>query len=123
MIAERTEQSTGEILMGLDYPSPRPINLFFAYAHNDEDFRKELDAHLSLLKREGLINVWHDRKIEAGIDWASEIDVYLNTADIVLLLISADFLASEFCFSTEMKRALQRHDAGEARVIPVILRS
>ena len=78
--------------------------------------------HLSLLQRQSVIETWHDRNINAGDDWKQQIDDNLNTATVVLLLISADFLASDYCYEIEMQRALERHNAGEARVIPVILR-
>ncbi len=99
-----------------------PIRLFYSYAPKDETFRKELEKHLSLLRRQGLIADWHNRNISAGTEWEREIDTHLHAAHIILLLISSDFLASDYCYSTEMKRALERHDAGEARVIPVLLR-
>ncbi|AUX42955.1 hypothetical protein SOCE26_043950 [Sorangium cellulosum] len=99
-----------------------PIRLFFSYSHKDEALRDALEAHLALLKREGLLQSWHDRRIAAGDAWAGQIDKHLHEADVILLLVSADFLASDYCFDREMKRALERHDAGEARVIPVILR-
>lgn len=98
------------------------ISLFYSYAHVDEKLRDELDKHLVLLRRKGLIAPWHDRNISAGTEWADQIDQHLNTAHIILLLISADFLASTYIFSIEMKRALERHEAGEARVIPILLR-
>jgi hypothetical protein len=75
-----------------------------------------------LLKKEGLIMGWYDREIRAGAEWASEIEAHLNSAHVILLLISPDFMASDYCYSIEMKRALERHNALEARVIPVILR-
>ncbi|XXU80978.1 toll/interleukin-1 receptor domain-containing protein [Sorangium sp. So ce1151] len=75
-----------------------------------------------MLKREGLLQSWHDRRIGAGDEWAGQIDRNLDEAEVILLLVSADFLASDYCFDKEMKRALARHDAGQARVIPVILR-
>jgi hypothetical protein len=100
-----------------------PIEVFISYSHKDEALRDQLGTHLSLLKREGVIDEWHDRRIGAGQEWAGEIDEHLNSAAVVLLLVSADFLASDYCYDLEMKRALQRHDAGDARVIPVILRS
>jgi hypothetical protein len=84
--------------------------------------RERLEAHLSTLKREKVILGWHDRKIEPGADWKGQIDKHLETSDIVLLLISADFLASDYCYDIELDRALARHDSGEARVIPIILR-
>src|SRR6266446_760551 len=102
--------------------STQALELFYSYAHEDEELRNQLDKHLSLLKRQGLIAGWHDRQISAGKEWAKEINTHLNTAHIILLLISADFLASNYCYSVEMERALERHEAGEARVIPIILR-
>ncbi len=98
------------------------IEVFFSYSHKDEDLRNELENHLSILKRQGLISTWHDRKIGAGEEWRGAIDENLNSAQIILLLISADFLASDYCYDIEMDRALERHESGEARVIPVILR-
>jgi TIR domain len=97
------------------------IKIFFSYAHKDEKWRKELEKHLSLLKRQGFISGWNDREISAGEEWKQEIDTQLKSAQIILLLISPDFMASEFCYSIEMKLAMKRHYAGEARVIPIIL--
>src|SRR5687768_12583725 len=96
-------------------------NVFFSYSHKDEELRNELEVHLSMLKREGLIEAWHDRRIGVGEDIHSEISSALENADIVLLLVSAQFLASNYCFEIEMRRALQKHNEGTARVIPVIL--
>ncbi len=84
--------------------------------------RDELAKHLKLLERTGLIRNWHDRKIGAGEPWKEAIDRNLAEADVILLLISADFLASDYCFDIEMKTALDRHATGEALVVPVILR-
>jgi hypothetical protein len=103
-------------------PPSGPVTLFYSYAHEDEELRNQLDKHLRLLERQGLITSWHDREIRAGDDWAIEINTYLENAQIILLLISADFLTSDYCYGVEMKRALERHFAGEARVIPIILR-
>ncbi len=102
--------------------STRAIEIFFSYAHKDEKWRNELENQLSTLKRQGLIAGWHDRKISPGTDWANEIDTRLNAASIILLLVSPDFIASDYCYGIEMTRAMERHAAGEARVIPVILR-
>ena len=99
-----------------------PISIFYSYSHRDEKLRDRLAAHLSLLKREGAISEWHDRKITAGREWEGQIDAHLDSAQIVLLLISADFLASDYCYDVEMTRALERHDAREAQVIPIILK-
>ena len=98
------------------------MKLFFSYAHKDEPLRDQLATHLSLLKRQNIITDWHDRNITAGTDWAQAIDDNLNTADIILLLISSDFLASDYCYDKEMTRAIERHHQGTARVIPIILR-
>ncbi len=101
---------------------PRPVTLFYSYAHEDEDLREALEKHLSVLRRTGFIAEWHDRKIGAGDEWKNEIDHHLTSADIVLLLVSADFTASDYCWGDEMAKALARHDRGAAQVIPVILR-
>lgn len=103
-------------------PTARPLALFISYSHKDDDLRAKLDAHLSLLKRQNVFDVWHDRRIGAGREWAGEINDALERADVVLLLVSSDFLASDYCYDKEMLRALQRHDEGSARVVPVILR-
>lgn len=84
--------------------------------------RDALDEHLAILERRGLVHVWHDRNIGAGDRWREAIDEQLETADIILLLISASFIKSEFCWSVEMKRALKKQERGEARVIPIIVR-
>ena len=101
---------------------PRPLKLFFVYAREDEALLNKLKVHLRPLQREGLIDIWHDRNIVAGTDWKQEISEQMNTADIILLLISADFMASDYVYSTEMEYAIERHERGEARVIPIILR-
>lgn len=97
------------------------LSLFYSYAHKDEALRDTLDIHLSTLRRSGLIQRWHDRKITAGSEWKGEISEYLKTARIILLLISPYFIASDYCYDVEMKLAMERHEAGEARVIPIIL--
>jgi tetratricopeptide (TPR) repeat protein len=74
------------------------------------------------LKRQGVIASWHDRRIGAGTEWAGQIDDHLNSAKVILLLVSSDFLASDYCYDLEMKRAMERHDAKEACVIPIALR-
>lgn len=97
--------------------------VFISYSHKDEDFKDSLIEHLSSLKRKGVIESWNDREIKAGDEWKNEIDVHLNDADIVLLLISSSFNASEYCTSIELKRALEKHENDEALVIPIILRA
>lgn len=100
----------------------RPLNLFFSYSSRDEQLREELEIHLSVLRREGLISPWSYRRIVPGERWEDAIDEKLNAADIILLLISAYFMNSDYCWSVELTSALQRHERGEARVIPVVLR-
>jgi tetratricopeptide (TPR) repeat protein len=97
-----------------------PIEIFFSYAHEDEQLRDDLAKHLAALA--GVTTSWYDRHISAGAPWAAEIDARLAAADIILLLVSADFLASDYCTNVEVPRALARHATGEARVLPVILR-
>jgi hypothetical protein len=103
-------------------PPARTIELFCAYSHRDTTLRDELEKHLTSSSRRGLISVWHDRRISGGTEWDGAIDEHLNRADIILLLVSADFIASDYCIEREMTRAIERHDRGEARVIPIILR-
>lgn len=98
------------------------VKLFYSYSHKDEDLRDQLDTHLKLLQRQKVIDVWHDRKIGAGTEWKDAIDDNLEAADIILLLISADFLASDYCFDVEIKRAMEKHHNKSAVVIPVSLR-
>jgi hypothetical protein len=98
------------------------LRVFCSYAHEDEDYKIELEKHLSLLKRQGYIQLWHDRDINAGDEWKTKIDLNLESADIILLLVSADFIASDYCYSVEMERALTRHEEAAARVIPIIVR-
>lgn len=100
----------------------KPVELFCSYAHQDEELRKELEQHLSGLMRQGYITAWHDRLILPGKNWEKEIDEHLNTAHIILFLISASFIASDYCYGIEMKRAMERYEAGEAQVIPILLR-
>jgi tetratricopeptide (TPR) repeat protein len=99
-----------------------PVEVFCSYAHEDEVWRKKLETHLSLLRRQGLVSFWHDRLITPGTDWAKAIDPHLETASVILLLVSSDFFASDYCYGIEMKQALERHKAGEARIIPIMVR-
>ncbi|MXX74485.1 MAG: TIR domain-containing protein [Holophagales bacterium] len=96
--------------------------VFISYSHVDETFRIELEKHLSALRRQGVISLWHDRRIGPGEELHQQISKDLEAANIILLLVSADFLSSDYCYDTEMGRAMERHEQGDARVIPVILR-
>lgn len=98
------------------------IKIFFCYAREDEILRKGLEKQLRALMRQGLIDVWYDREISAGTEWERELDKQLNTAQIILLLVSPDFMDSDYCYGVEMKRAMERHEQGDAHVIPIILR-
>jgi hypothetical protein len=97
-------------------------NVFFSYSHKDEALRNELETHLTMLKRDGTIEAWHDRRILAGTEVDDEIFEKLEQADIILLLVSANFLASDYCFHREMTRALERHTEKNATVVPVYLK-
>jgi tetratricopeptide (TPR) repeat protein len=99
-----------------------PISVFYSYAHEDEALRDELEKHLNLLQRQGIIQAWHDRNITGGSAWEDQVDQHLEAAQLILLLISPDFLHSDYCYGTEMKRALARHAKGEAWVLPIHLR-
>src|SRR6266700_628198 len=98
------------------------MNVFLSYAYKDEPWRDELAAYLSNLRWQGIISDWHERNIGLGREWSREIDPDLDTAQIILLLVSPDFVHSEYCYSLEMKHALQKHAARQARVIPIMLR-
>jgi TIR domain len=98
------------------------IKIFSSYAHEDQALRDELEKHLRPLKRQRQISEWHDQAIQAGTHRVEEIDTHLKTSDIILLLISPDFFASEYCWSVGMQQALERHRSGQARIIPIILR-
>lgn len=95
--------------------------LFFSYSHRDENLRNELEIHLSSLKRQGTLETWHDRRIGAGNEFAESIDANLEAADIILLLVSPYFIASDYCIKKEMVYAINKHERNEAKVIPVIL--
>ena len=97
--------------------------IFISYSHKDETLKEELDAHLSALKRSKLVEVWHDRRIDPGSNWDNDIKAELESADIILLLVSSNFLASEYIWKIEIARAIERHEAKETRVIPIFLRA
>lgn len=102
---------------------PKALRVFVSYSHQDEALKNELIKHLSPLKRLNLIDEWHDRKINAGDQWDTAIADALKTADIVLLLVSIDFINSRYCYDVEMMSALDRERRGELVVIPVIARN
>ena len=99
-----------------------PFTVFISYSHRDRAFCQKLETHLSNLRRQNVITSWYDGDISPGSEWKPQINEHLNTDHIILLLISADFMASDFCYSLEMTQAIARHDANQARVLPIILR-
>src|SRR5947209_4785891 len=99
------------------------IKLFYCYAPEDKPLRDQLEKHLANMRWQGLITTWHDQDISAGKEWEREVNNQLETANIILLLISSDFMFSEYCYDVLMKLALKRHRDRKARVIPIILRS
>jgi len=101
-------------------PDP-PIGVFISYCQHDEPLLRQLVAHLANLEREGLVDLWHDRELVAGEEWSEEISGRLNSCGVVLLLVSHHFLSSKFCFDVELPRALERHEAGEVVIVPILL--
>ena len=99
-----------------------PFRVFYSYSHADIRMLERLRKHMAMLRREGLITEWYDREIEAGSEWRQEIERELEAADVILLLVSANFLDSEFCYEQEMLRAVERGRSGDALVIGVMLR-
>jgi hypothetical protein len=97
--------------------------IFLSYAHADEDLKKELDTHLVPLRRSGKIETWNDRELIIGQEWNKEILEELNKADIILLLISKDFIASQYIWEKELEIAMKRHEKGTAKVVPVIVKN
>lgn len=100
-----------------------PIDVFFLYSPKDEGLRDELEAHLAALRKHGILCDWHDRRVGAGDDRRAMIEAQLASARVFLLLVSADLLASDEGFDADLRRALERHRAGEARLIPILLRA
>ena len=98
------------------------MKVFLSYSHKDEGYKEALETHLALLKRQGLVTTWNDRRITPGQDWSNQISDNLETSDIVLILVSADFIASDYCYSIEMQRAYELHTQERLTLIPVVLR-
>jgi hypothetical protein len=98
------------------------LRVFCGYAHEDNALFQKLKTALAVLIRQDAVNVWHDGDLLPGAHWESEIERELNTADIILLLVSPAFMASDYCWSKEMQWAITRHTTGEARVIPILLK-
>ena len=98
------------------------LNVFISYSHQDEPFKDALEKHLSMLKRSNKIATWTDRAILPSQEWDEEISRQLEDADLILLLISADFIASDYIWEKELTRAMERHHRGEARLIPIFIK-
>jgi tetratricopeptide (TPR) repeat protein len=101
---------------------PKPFHIFLSFTYEDRVFRDALDKHLSAFQRTGLIDDWHKHEIPPGSEWQDVVDEQLDQADIILLFITPDFVASNYCYSVQMKQALEKHDAGKVRVIPILFR-
>ena len=99
------------------------LRLFISYSHRDTIFKDQLVSHLEPLRRLNLISEWHDRSIQPGQDWGQEIAENLESADIIIVLVSIDFINSKYCYDIELERALERHAEGSAVVVPIILRN
>jgi hypothetical protein len=99
-----------------------PASLFMSYSHKDEHLRGQLEEHLAWLRRDGLVDDWHDRKLVPGEEWDATLMTQLETARVIVLLVSSAFIASEFCWSRELAVAIARHEEGSACVVPVIVR-
>ena len=97
------------------------MKAFISYSHRDEASLERLHKHMSMLRRDGAIDDWYDREILAGGEIDSEIAAQLEVCEIFLPLVSADFIASDYCYEKEMQRAIERHEAGEIRVVPIIV--
>ena len=124
--------SLGRIIRGRGYGgsvalasggAAEALNLFVSYSHADEEAKNDLLKHLEPLRRLQIVKAWHDRMLKPGEDWGKKISENLEKADIILLLVSIDFINSPYCYDIELERAIERHTNGESVVIPVILRS
>lgn len=116
--AARTKDAARELRAGIK----ETVNVVFSYSHKDEELRDQLAAHLKILERNHVISSWHDRKILPGDEWKNAIDTNFQRADVILLLVSSDFISSDYCYEIEMREALARHEKGEAKVVPIIVR-
>jgi TIR domain/Phosphorylase superfamily len=100
-----------------------PIEIFISYSEDDEKFKKQLETHLVMLRREDMIRPWHSQQIELGQEWEQETANHIASAQIILLFVSPSFLASDQLYENEMMRAMERQASGDARVVPIVLRS
>ena len=99
-----------------------PVSIFFSYSRKDEALMRELESHLEPLRLSHLIESWHDGCITPGEEWEPQIKENLQKAQIILLLISVNFISSKYCNTVELTQAIKRHKSGDALVIPLILK-
>jgi hypothetical protein len=100
-----------------------PLSLFLSYAHADAEIAETLRKHLAPLRHEGIVHDWQDRDIRPGEHWDDEISTQLESADLVVALLSADFVASDYAYSRELRRAFELHQLRELVLVPVIARA
>ncbi len=100
----------------------RPVKIFISYTQADESYKNELATQLKLLKMQGLVEAWSDQEILPGQEWDAEIKEHLNEAEVILFLVSTEFLVSDYVNDVEIKKALERYDKGEVIIIPIIIR-
>ena len=100
----------------------KPLKIFVSYSHQDDKYCSQLLEHLCIFERSGQAKIWHDGKISAGSDWNQDISARLTDSDIVLLLLSSSFIASDFCYEKELRAALSKHRARQSVVIPILVR-
>lgn len=103
-------------------PPPQTLRLFLSYARADAALKQRFDVHLAGLKRSGKISTWSDSDLDPGVEWDQAIKQRLEEADVILLLISPDFMASDYIWGVEIESAMQRHRAGQALIIPIFLK-
>jgi hypothetical protein len=99
-----------------------PIKIFLSYSHQDEELKEQLEAHLSQLRRDNIIESWNDRKIIPGQKWGEEISEHLKSADIIIFLISPDFICSDYCCDIEVSEGVKQHNDGKSKVVPIVVR-
>ncbi|MBE0470355.1 MAG: toll/interleukin-1 receptor domain-containing protein [Methyloprofundus sp.] len=100
-----------------------PKKVFISYSHKDEAFKESLDEHLCLMQRNGLVDIWHDRKIIPGQEWDKQIDARLEQAELIIFLVSSSFIASSYCYDIEVQKAIELHEQNKAVLVPVIVRA
>lgn len=108
--------------MSISIASDVPVDIFISYTQEDKSLQVRLANNLANLRKQGVIRDWHDGHIVPGSVRRTEIQKHLDSAQIILLLISPDYMAADFCYSVEMKQAIARHKLRAVRVLPILLR-